>query len=250
MNNFHPEFGRLCPTPRLRRDVRLAFLALMFGAVIGSVTVAALSTDRKAETAGVENARMTATQKPPEAAIRSNYQVETSSRAADSSPAPLPVPFDNAQTNLNAYESQSSLNAQSRRVDENLRLRRLRPVKNAPAPEIARLPLGHPTALEQPTSMGPPAVRTSEAQEPQTLSQVAHASAATSEPPASEHAVRDSGPRKKPNRVARAQNRQHREKSDRVATVRRNWDNGFRGLGRAYAFDGAYGRTGFWYWSR
>ena len=40
----HPEFGYFCPGPRLRREVQVAFFAIIFGALIGSITVTALST--------------------------------------------------------------------------------------------------------------------------------------------------------------------------------------------------------------
>jgi hypothetical protein len=39
----HPEFGFLSPTPRLRRDLRTAFLSLLFGIGLGSAAVIALS---------------------------------------------------------------------------------------------------------------------------------------------------------------------------------------------------------------
>jgi hypothetical protein len=39
----HPEFGFLSPTPRLRRDLRTAFLSLLFGIGIGAAAVIALS---------------------------------------------------------------------------------------------------------------------------------------------------------------------------------------------------------------
>jgi hypothetical protein len=36
---LHPEFGYLCPTPRFRRDLRVAFFTIVLGAGIGAVTV-------------------------------------------------------------------------------------------------------------------------------------------------------------------------------------------------------------------
>jgi hypothetical protein len=78
MSHMHPEFGYFCPTPRLRRDLRMALLALAFGGTLGSVTVAALSTDRNAQPASgsrMEYAEMPGMDKRS-AAIRSDYQVE------------------------------------------------------------------------------------------------------------------------------------------------------------------------------
>jgi hypothetical protein len=49
---MHPEFGYLCPTPRLRRDVRVVVVSIALGTVIGAgvVTLRAIH-DRDTETA-------------------------------------------------------------------------------------------------------------------------------------------------------------------------------------------------------
>jgi hypothetical protein len=39
----HPEFGFLSPTPRLRRELRMAFFSVLFGIGIGAAAVIALS---------------------------------------------------------------------------------------------------------------------------------------------------------------------------------------------------------------
>ena len=38
----HPEFGFFCPTPRLRRELRIAFVSILFGAIGGAAGVVAL----------------------------------------------------------------------------------------------------------------------------------------------------------------------------------------------------------------
>jgi hypothetical protein len=40
---FHPEFGCLAPTPRLRRELRIGFVSMLVGIGIGAVAVTALS---------------------------------------------------------------------------------------------------------------------------------------------------------------------------------------------------------------
>jgi hypothetical protein len=52
VHHMHPEFGYLCPTPRLRRDVRVAVVSIVLGTVIGAgvVTLRAIH-DRDTETA-------------------------------------------------------------------------------------------------------------------------------------------------------------------------------------------------------
>ena len=46
----HPEFGFFCPTPRLRRELRIAFVSILFGAIGGAIGVLALGAgDRNAD---------------------------------------------------------------------------------------------------------------------------------------------------------------------------------------------------------
>jgi hypothetical protein len=257
MSHMHPEFGYFSPSPRLRRNLRLTLLALAFGATIGSVTVGVLRTDRNAQPATgapIQYAEISSMYKPPDMATRSDYRIEIGLRTADPAPGPSMVDSDTAGTNLTPRESQPPLNPQVHCItdnahvhcmNENPRPPRLRSAANSP--EIARLPLGRPTALVQASQT--PADRASE--EP-TPFHNALAPAISAELPASEDAGGNCprfGPesRKQSYRVGGAQKSQHRK--SRVATDRRNWDNRFGGLGRAYAFDSAYRRTGFWYWS-
>ncbi len=34
--HVHPEFGYFCPTPRRRRELRVAIVSILFGAIIGA----------------------------------------------------------------------------------------------------------------------------------------------------------------------------------------------------------------------
>jgi hypothetical protein len=50
-NYVHPEFGYLCPTSRLRRDLRMAIVAIVLGGIIGATVVTLRADhDRHAET--------------------------------------------------------------------------------------------------------------------------------------------------------------------------------------------------------
>jgi hypothetical protein len=50
-NYVHPEFGYLCPTSRLRRDFRVAVVAIVLGGIIGAMVVTLRANhDRDAET--------------------------------------------------------------------------------------------------------------------------------------------------------------------------------------------------------
>jgi hypothetical protein len=39
-DNFHPEFGYFCPTPRARRELRVVLRSLLLGMLIGAALVA------------------------------------------------------------------------------------------------------------------------------------------------------------------------------------------------------------------
>jgi hypothetical protein len=52
----HPEFGLLSPMPRLRRELRTAFLSVLFGIGIGAAAVIALSGNETADDARVSHA--------------------------------------------------------------------------------------------------------------------------------------------------------------------------------------------------
>src|SRR5262249_31609849 len=47
----HPEFGLLSPTPRLRRELRMAFFSVLLGIAIGAAAVIALSGNKTADDA-------------------------------------------------------------------------------------------------------------------------------------------------------------------------------------------------------
>jgi hypothetical protein len=53
----HPEFGFLSPTPRLRRELRMASFSLLFGIGIGAAAVIALSGNNTADDAQVPHRR-------------------------------------------------------------------------------------------------------------------------------------------------------------------------------------------------
>jgi hypothetical protein len=46
LSDLHPEFGYFCPSPRLLRDIRIAFISVLLGATMGGIGVIALGTDR------------------------------------------------------------------------------------------------------------------------------------------------------------------------------------------------------------
>jgi hypothetical protein len=52
--DVHPEFGYLCPAPRVRRDLRVAFVSILFGMAIGAAIVT-VGAGQAIETDGVSS---------------------------------------------------------------------------------------------------------------------------------------------------------------------------------------------------
>ena len=51
--HVHPEFGYFCPTPRRRRELRVAIVSILFGAIIGaSIATLRVGHDRNPDGAG------------------------------------------------------------------------------------------------------------------------------------------------------------------------------------------------------
>ena len=258
---LHPEFGYFCPAPRLRREVRVAFFAIIFGAIIGSITVIALSTRaRNSEAESASSALV------PEAAARSDRKqgsreidaLAGTARASKSevgdeqvstaqSLASPTVESEKPATNLDPCQEKSSPSAQGHCVAEKFGLVRRGPVNNTP--DVARIPLGRPTALEAEAPMGAGAANL-ELQTPQITKQPATTSPLGAEGAAREGLQSHSPSPKKPHKIARAQNRHRSEKSERIVAVRRGRDSESGALGRAYARDSSFApMRGFWVWS-
>jgi hypothetical protein len=267
----HPEFGYLCPAPRLRREVGVAFLAALFGAAIGAVSVIALSAgDRQGNLASATQTRATATVSEPRegyagvnasafnsADMASNYQV----RSGPSSVGPSVDSEKVGANDTTGCEDHRSLDSQRQCSAEKLHPARPRRADNGP--DVARVPLGRPAAVE---NAAPSAARADSVSNPSdvTPSSVAHSDAGPSvahsdagpsapiraENAAPEHPHTARASHTKPHKIARAQNRRHKEASERVAGVTLGVDSGFGGFGRAYARDPIYPRSGFWDWSR
>ena len=258
----HPEFGYLCPAPRLRRELGVAFFGALFGAAIGAVSVIALSaSDGQGNLASATQARATATVSEPRegytgvnasafnsADIASNYQV----RSGPSSVGPSVDSEKVVANDTTGCEDHRSLDSQRQCPAE--KLHPARPHRADNGPDVARVPLGRPAAVE---NAAPSAARADSVSNPSdvTPSSVAHSDAGPSAPiraenAAPEHPHTARASHTKPHKIARAQNRRHKEASERVAGVTLGVDSGFGSFGRAYARDPVYPRTGFWDWSR
>ena len=76
----HPEFGLLSPTPRLRRELRMAFFSVLFGIAIGAAAVIALSGNKPADDARVSelSSASVITEQPTEAVLGNEVKGHTS----------------------------------------------------------------------------------------------------------------------------------------------------------------------------
>src|SRR5512133_3678678 len=76
----HPEFGLLSPTPRLRRELRMAFFSVLFGIAIGAAAVIALRGNKPADDARVSelSSASAITEQPTDAVLGNEVKGHTS----------------------------------------------------------------------------------------------------------------------------------------------------------------------------
>jgi hypothetical protein len=240
LNHYaHPEFGYLCPAPRLRRDLSVAFFALLFGASVGAVTAIALYTeDRDGNPAYA--ARPAATE-PRSEPMEHAGGVKPALPSAD-----IPGSHQAKSTAGDTPLSARSPGSEKTRTTEKLHEPMVSPTHDGP--DIARVPSDRPAPFATATPTG-----VSEPSGAWRSPPVAPAPAGISEPLRTDDVARErvhSPPllHAKPHKIARVHNRRH-EPSERVAGAPSGLESGFS-LGSTYARDTSYPRTGFWDWSR
>jgi hypothetical protein len=119
--DVHPDFGYFCAGPRVRRDLRVALVSMLFGIAIGAAIVT-IRAAQASETDGVSsNARLKSSGTDTWALLPTgpNLQFKNADAAAEPVEAIKPFP---------------------------MRMMRVRPSK--PASSIAAIPLGHTGPLE------------------------------------------------------------------------------------------------------
>jgi hypothetical protein len=231
----HPEFGFLSPTPRWRRDLRTAFLSLLFGIGIGAAAMIALSGNNNGDDTqgphGVSSASVTS-EEPTETVLGYN-----SPQAAGMEKR---VNKDNTSKPDGNRKTDATTTCEGNNSD----------CRNVPPPP------GKPGGTQMPATVGTTLAITS-----------APSEAITSAPsePASEHSTADrsedrvgdppqSNPltHKESSKTARnPRPRQHAPnyREDRRA-MSRGYDKPAEEPSRAYSLDRSFGQKGFWDWSR
>jgi hypothetical protein len=263
----HPEFGYFCPTPRLRRELRIAFVSILFGAIGGAAAVVALvASHRNADPATVasvvtantakavppSNGEATPTGAPShnglQAGPKTNPVLTAINEVAKGDTAPAAEQTNAAKT---ACEDDASSMSGPCLADKPRRVR----ATATGGPDVARLPLGR-TAAPSDAVLANPADGMAEK-----LQSSAQDNAAAATPPSSENqqdpAHASGAPAKKTQTIARSQNRQRNEQGADSRTDRADpWvgrvdtNNRSGRPGHVNAREGSYARQGFWDWSR
>jgi hypothetical protein len=254
---FHPELGYFCPAPRLRRELRVACYASLFGVAVGAATVVvALSwTDRAADSA---SPLISAPTQPAVDAVPR----QLASTERNDLPKPAATQASQGETMQRTPTRPHELSLNKERPLQNrggvevvprpyefwsTRAAKARSHANQTdnGPDIARVPLGRPAAFENATpSNAETDPATPAAQDPAGSSSAAVAASAT---PRTQAAPAES-PRaasvldSKPHRMVGAESRPRKQPSDS--------GNALGNVERAYARDNTLPRTVFWDWSR
>jgi len=261
----HPEFGFLSPTPRLRRELRIAAIALLLGGIAGAVCVSGVVAVRDSDRAATEVAEA------PHPAASQKSEAGT----GPSTDARATMPESHAGPTQGTAEAPAQPSGESREsgaapahavapasaIMPKPRMVRIR--KTVESPAIARLPLGRTQAA----AAAPPADPLPSS--PTAVAAVSADNGATAPAPdvsAAEKAVAGSGAKeavhsspakKKVQKTARARRNNDIEndpwlRDDRPENWRARADavNDARNpAGRAYAREASSFR-GFWDWSR
>jgi hypothetical protein len=257
---FHVEFGYFCPTPRLRRELRVACYAGLFGMAVGAASVIALG--RMDGAASTASPMPSATQAG--AGVALSRKVATTERNdLQERAAPLAPEAEAVQgTPTRRYEFTLQSNAESRRHnrDGGEAVPRPYPARATKArshanqrdngPELARIPLGRPVAFESGTPSSAEADSAtvaalvpadSSAAATVAASAAPRALSALPEPPRAAYVL------EKPHGMVRVQTQPQKQQSE---SGRMSSGSGNEFGGSTHARDTAFPRTVFWDWSR
>jgi hypothetical protein len=259
-SGLHPEFGLFSPTPRLRRELRIAAISLLFGGIAGALCVSGVVAFRHADPAAMEiaeapHAAASMDSEPGTAPSADARAASPESHAGTAAPpqgsAEVPVQRSSG-TSAPAVAPASAIAPKARVV-------RIR--KAADSSPIAGLPLGRseaPAAVSPPPADPPVSRQAADAAPAGNDAAAAAPEQAVARSAASEGVAKLSPPKKKQKTVRAAARRNdiandsfwHDERQDdwraRAAAV----NDGRGAASRAYAREGSLPVRGFWDWSR
>ena len=231
----HPEFGFLSPTARLRRDLRTAFLSLLFGIGIGAAAMIALSGNNNGDDTqgphGVSSASVTS-EEPMDTVLGYN-----SPQAAGIEKRV------NKDHTSKPDGSTAEANSESRKTHATTRCEG----NNSGCPNVPP-PAGKPGGTQMPATLGTTLAINSAPSEPASE----HSTADRSEDRAGDPPQSNPLTHKESSKTARnPRPRQHAPnyREDHRA-ISRGYDKPVGEPGRAYSLDRSFGQKGFWDWSR
>ena len=259
-SGLHPEFGLFSPTPRLRRELRIAAISLLCGGIAGALCVSGVLALRHSDRAATEIAEAphAAASQDSELGIGPSADSRAASPESHAGIAAPPRGSGEAPVQRSSETSAPAV-APASAIAPKARMVRIR--KAVDSPPIARLPLGRseaPAAISPPPADPPVSRQAADAVPAGNDAAAAAPEKAVARSAASEGVANLSPPKKKQKTVRDASRRNdiesdsfwHDERQDgwraRAAAV----NDGRGAAGRAYAREGSLPARGFWDWSR
>jgi hypothetical protein len=238
---LHPEFGLLSPTPRLRRELRMAFFSVLFGIVIGAAAVITLSGNNTADKARVPHG-------VGSASVISDDRTEPVSGYNSPQAAGIEKELNTDHTSK-SEGGNAQVNSENHKIDATNvppRASKRRVIRTPAANDavaIGRVALGRPDGSTGTTSVAPWA--TSEA----------HPAEGRSEDGAADRMSSNRLIDQKPHKLASGQNQPQQDAANYrdargSSRISRRYTKPAGELDRSYALDRSYGPKGFWDWSR
>jgi hypothetical protein len=238
----HPEFGLLSPTPRLRRELRMAFFSLLFGTGIGAAAVIALSGNNTADDArlphGVGSASIISEDRTEPVLSYKSPQASEKELNKDHTGKP---DRSTADSNSENHKPKATTTCEGNNSSCGNKPRAKRTPAANEALAIGRAPLGRSDASAGMISAAP--LGSSERAQSTGSEAAAAADRLNSDRPMNkklDKIVRNRPPQGAPDyRDARG-----------ASPIGRGYNRPSGELDRAYALDRSYGSRGFWDWSR
>jgi hypothetical protein len=237
-----PRVWLLSPTPRLRRELRMAFFSVMLGIVIGAAAVIALSgnkTPDDAQVSGLSSASVIS-EHPTEGMLANEVKDHTSN--SNGTKAQVNSENDKPNATTTCEGANPSCGATPPHASRPRAMRK--PAAND-AVAIGRAPLGRPVAPTTEMLSVAPSESSERALE---RSAAGHSEEAAADPGSPDRLMD-----KKPHKSARARPRERAAnyRNDRGGSrIGRVYERPRGELDRTYALDRSYGPRSFWDWSR
>jgi hypothetical protein len=234
----HPEFGLLSPTPRLRRELRMAFFSLLFGIGIGVAAVIALNGNNPVDEHGVGSASVInedriepvlSYQSPPAAGIEKELNKDHTGKPDRST----------ADANSENHKPKATTTCEDNNSSCGNKPRTKQTLAANEALAIGRAPLGRPAA-SAPIPAAP-------------LESSERAQSTGGEAAAADRLNSDRPMNKKLHKIVRSrptQSAPYRRDVRGASRIGRGYNRPAGELDRPYALDRSYGSRGFWDWAR